>query len=99
MGAIETDILFAAQHAWCKAGASRKTIRPLFEKLYEAKIVSFQGLVTWRDDRVRGKKDKKPMALLGVNNWLTDITPEPEEESDEEEQDEEGQEQDEFAGI
>jgi len=39
------------------------------------------------------------MALLGVNNWLTDITPEPEEESDEEEQDEEGQEQDEVSSI
>jgi len=58
--AIETDILFAAQHAWCKAGASRKTIRPLFEKLYEAKIVSFQGLVTWRDDRVRGHHPHTP---------------------------------------
>jgi hypothetical protein len=85
--AVETAVLFEAQRVWFKAGAHRPNIQPLFAKLYETKVVSFEGLCAWRDDRTRGKNHKKPIALLAVNNWITDITPvieEPDEEDDEE---------------
>lgn len=85
----EMKILFAAQRVWFRAGKQRKFVRPLFEKFYEAKIVSFDGLACWRDDSAKANKKGKAFALLGVNNWITEITPIVIEEEDEEEEDEE----------
>lgn len=88
--ALEVDILFAAQLVWFRAGAVKANIKQIFIKFYDLGVVSFEGFAEWRDDRKRGSKNKKPIALLAVVNWITDITPEPEED-DEEEADEEGQ--------
>lgn len=86
----EAQVLFAAQRCWYRAGGQRKFIRPLFEKLYDTKVVSFDGLAIWRDDRTKSNSKGKAQALLGCNNWITEITPpEPEEEEDEEEDEEE----------
>lgn len=81
----EVDLVFAAQSVWFRAGAEKATALPLFQKLHELKVVSFDGLCTWRDDRTqRGRKENKAGLLIAVNSWITDITPAPEEEADEE---------------
>lgn len=96
--ALEVDILFAAQRVWFGAGAVRAHIKQIFMKFYDLGVVSFEGFAEWRDDRSRGSKNKKPIALLAVVNWITEITPEPEED-DEEEADEEGQQEDDGADF
>jgi len=82
--AIEADVLFCATRVWCKAGADRSNIKAVFQKLYQSKVVSYEGIVAWRDDRNRGKNDKKPQALMAVNSWIADITPVVTEPADEE---------------
>lgn len=99
----EKKVLFACQFAWKKNGGQRKFILPLFKALYDAQVVSFEALAGWRDDRTKSNSKGKAQALLGTNNWITEITPPPEEESDEEEDDEEDQQteqpQDDFMGL
>lgn len=85
----ESNVLFVHQRMWVKSGSNRKFILATFQKLYECKIVSYDGVAVWRDDRSKANKKGKAQALLGCNSWITEITPVIPEEDDEEEDDEE----------
>jgi len=87
-----TAVLYALQKAWADANMPKGTLKPVFEKLFQAKLITWEGFDAWREDR-ENKTPQKPKALVQVNSFLDSIKPKEVEEEDE--GDDEGDEEEE----
>jgi hypothetical protein len=76
-----TAILYALQKAWGDAKMP-KGLKSVFEKLFQAKLVTWEGFDAWREDR-ENKTPYKPKALVQVFSFLDSIKPKEVEEEDE----------------
>jgi hypothetical protein len=54
----------------------------VFEKLFQTKLITWEGFDSWREDR-ENKTPNKPKALIQVNAFLDSIKPKEVEEEDE----------------
>jgi hypothetical protein len=74
--------LYAIQKSWSDASMPKGALKPVFEKLYESKLITWEGFDSWREDR-ENKTPNKPKALVQVNSFLDTIKPKEVEEEDE----------------
>jgi len=84
-------VLYGVQKAWSEAKMPKGTLKPVFEKLFNSKLVAWEGFDFWREDR-ENKTPNKPKALVQVHSFLDAIKPKEVEEEDE--GDDEGDEED-----
>lgn len=68
-------LLFEAQLAWFKAGATKALLKDTFVALFDAKLVGALVYDAWRNDLVEKSKNGKLKAMLQVQAWITDIQP------------------------
>ena len=68
-------LLFEAQLAWFKAGATKALLKDTFVALFESKLVGPLVYDAWRNDLVEKSKNGKLKAMLQVQAWITDIQP------------------------
>lgn len=68
-------VIYEAQSAWLASQKKPKKgdILDIFKKLHELSIVSPEGIMHWRDDRIVKAWKKKSKVLLAVNNWVQEI--------------------------
>jgi hypothetical protein len=85
-------VLYDIQKAWSDAKMPKGTLKPVFEKLFQTKLIAWEGFDSWREDR-ENKTPNKPKALVQVNSFLDSIKPK--EVEDEDEGDDEGDDEEE----
>lgn len=86
-------VLYGLQKAWSDAKMPKGSLKNVFEKLYQAKLIAWEGFDAWREDR-DNKAASKLKALVQVNSFLDSIKPQEVEEDDEgDEGDDQGEEE------
>ena len=83
-----TAVLYALQKSCGDAKFPKGALKSLFEKLYEAKLITWEGFDAWREDR-ETKTSNKTTALVQVTAFFDTIKPKEEEDEGDDEGDEE----------
>lgn len=83
-----TAVIYALQKSCSDAKFPKGAFKSLFEKLHEAKLITWEGFDAWREDR-ESKTPAKTTALVQVTAFLDSIKPKEEEDEGDDEGDEE----------